>query len=126
MELLNFFKSVIFAALFSLVFIQGFSSDLKSPNNKLSQVNLPSSFSATSSENAIVIRYNLPSKSENTYLVISDILGNKIKIIKVTDKAGKIELKRSDLEKYSGSIMFTCTLQVNGNKIFSQPVSLLN
>jgi hypothetical protein len=94
------------------------------------QVNIPAENSASklcaiSTDNSIVIDYRV-TKTENSYLIVTDIFGNKLKVIKLSDLKGKVNIKLSELMNAGGSGTYKCSIQVDGALVITQPVAMLN
>jgi hypothetical protein len=80
---------------------------------------------AFSSEDMLIIQYDLQ-HAENSYLIISDMNGKNLKVVKLEKAEGKISLSKSELDKAGGNGLYTCTLQVNGAQVLSRQAATFN
>jgi len=124
-------KKLFFAKAFILCFALMFVS-LNS--NSYSNINLSqqakasaaqSSITAISTENMVVINYSLISFNK-AFIIITDVMGNRISVVKISSKTGKLKIKKSELDQAGGNGVYTCTVQVDGCQIISQPVTMIN
>ena len=119
-------RTMLLSMALSLLFSYGFADSPQTPVKKKVAVNTTTSIKALGSDDGIVINYSVAEGTTNACLVVSDIMGNKLKVVKLSEGKGRISLNKENLDKGSSSAMYNCTLLVNGNKIASQPVKLLN
>jgi len=73
-----------------------------------------------------VISYSVADGANNACIVVSDIMGNRVKVVKLNDGKGSVTLSKDVLDKAAGSGMLNCSILVNGNKVTSQSVKLIN
>jgi hypothetical protein len=120
------FKMLLISAVLSMAINFGYGDSPHAPVKKKIAVNTTTNFKAVSADNGIVINYSIADGATQACIVVSDMMGNKVKVIKLTDGKGKISLTKDNLDNISNSGMYTCSLLVDGSKISSQSVKLLN
>lgn len=127
MKKFKLFKIGMFTFLFMIVYLN-FSTYSnvfisKKLQNVKSVITETPNIKAISTDDGIMIDYNLVKKG-NAFVIITDMLGNQLKIVKLQTSRGKINLNKSDLEKAGGKNIFNCIIQIDGSQLMSQQVVL--
>lgn len=120
-----YLKIVMLSALLMFISLNSNSYSEVELKTQTKALSIKAKVKAISTENSVFIEYNLV-KFDNAFIIISDVFGNKIKIINIITNQGKIQISKSELEKAGGNGIYSCTIQVDGNQVISQPVAILN
>jgi hypothetical protein len=125
MSKFRFFKTLLLLAVFSLAFTISYADSPQAPVKK-KIVNTTTSMKAIGSDDGIIINYSVADGTTNAFIVVSDMMGNKVKVVRLTEGKGRISISKDVLDKYASSGMYNCSIMINGSKISSQPVKLIN
>jgi hypothetical protein len=122
----GFIKMLFLSTALTFCVAYGYGDNPKAPVRKKITINTVTNLKAISNESNIVINYSVADGAGTACIVVSDIMGNRLKVVKLTDGKGSISLNKETLDNTAGSGMYTCSILINGNKVASQAVKLIN
>jgi hypothetical protein len=126
MKNVGFIKMLFLFTALTFCVSYGYGDSPHAPVRKKISTNTITNLKAVSNESNIVISYSVADGANNACIVVSDIMGNRVKVVKLNDGKGSVTLSKDVLDKAAGSGMLNCSILVNGNKVTSQSVKLIN